>query len=114
MKLHDEDIKRLAVVKHYIDSNLHEDLSIDTLCQNTTFSKSTLKRHFRLHFKMSVHNYILEQRLYKALELLCSKSKNVGEIASLVGYNDRRSFSRAFTKFFGRPPKDCYNDPQNR
>jgi len=110
MALHKEDIKRLKIVQRYIQSNLNGDLSIDVLCQKIAVSRSTLQRHFALYLNKTVHDYILEQRLCKALELLCDRSKNVTEIASLVGFTDRCSFSHAFRKFFGLPPKNCYRN----
>ena len=49
-------------------------------------------------------NYIIEVKMKKALEYLHEQKYSVKEVASLVGYADIYSFSKAFKKIYGIPP----------
>jgi YesN/AraC family two-component response regulator len=42
----------------------------------------------------------------KASELLSSKMHNVSEVAYMVGFADRKYFSKEFKKHFGKNPSD--------
>lgn len=104
MILYARDIDRLAQIRRHIDENLDKDLSLDIVCKIFNISSATLRRHFTFYFEKTFHNYILELRLFKASELLYSRSNTISEVCVLVGYKERSSFTRAFTKFFGVAP----------
>ena len=43
----------------------------------------------------------------EARKLLEESKYNVAEVAYLVGYANPSHFSRAFSRYFGVPPKEC-------
>lgn len=106
MILYKDDIKRLEQIREHINSKLGDVLSIENLCNEFSISRTKLQRHFKYHFKESVHGYILATRMIAAKSLLNSRNDTVARIAVLVGYKDRSSFTRAFAKFFKQKPID--------
>ena len=48
--------------------------------------------------------YLTELRLRRAARYLSTTTKSVREIAHLTGYGNEASFSKAFSRLFGRPP----------
>jgi transcriptional regulator GlxA family with amidase domain len=48
--------------------------------------------------------YLTEVRLRRAAGYLSTTTKSVREIAHLTGYGNEASFSKAFSRMFGRPP----------
>ena len=57
-------------------------------------------------YGISVHAYVIEQRLERAAGLLLESNMNIGQIAVLVGYTKPSNFSSAFKKKYGVMPKD--------
>ncbi|MFW5846184.1 MAG: helix-turn-helix domain-containing protein, partial [Planctomycetota bacterium] len=63
-----------------------------------------LRRVFRRHTGFSLHQYHLQLRLSRAMELLEGTDAEIREIASMLGYDDPYYFSRVFSKGMGLPP----------
>ena len=55
---------------------------------------------------MPIHQYIIEQRLVQATQLLLESDWNVGEVAAIVGYGKPSNFAAAFKKKYGVAPKN--------
>lgn len=108
MILYDDDIERLKKIQEYIHSNLDEDLRVKVLAQKFFIDKYKLGRHFTKQFGLPIHNYIMKQRMIKAHELLLNKTMPICQVAMQVGYNDRSSFSHAFSTYYGVPPKNLF------
>ena len=64
--------------------------------------------HFRALFKkltgMSVKQYILEQQMLTAGELLKSRQFRIGELADYCGFDDIASFTRTFKRYYRISP----------
>lgn len=54
----------------------------------------------------SLHQYLIDIRINKAIGLLETTDKKIHEIAVEVGFSDATHFSRTFRKFTGRSPSD--------
>lgn len=91
-------------IKNVVDLHLFTDLSIDELAKMCNLSLSSFKREFKKEFNDSPKNYILEQRLHKAKELLAITDMPVNEIAYETGFNDPHYFSRLFKKKKDKTP----------
>lgn len=95
---------KLKELKYYIDGNLHIDLDIKSLSLLANSSQSSLRRQFKQQFGLALGKYIHAARMQKAYKLLSAHTNTISEIAIMVGYEDRASFSRAFSKYFSYPP----------
>ncbi|MCG8306642.1 MAG: AraC family transcriptional regulator [Cytophagales bacterium] len=87
----------------FIISNIATDLSLDQLARFAGISKYHLARQFKERFGISIYQYILTQRIGKAV-LLLEKGKNINEISDLTGFNTYSNFIAAFKKIKGLPP----------
>jgi AraC-like DNA-binding protein len=52
-------------------------------------------------------HYLAEVRLLEARRILCDGLFRTQDVALAVGYENRSSFVRAFSKRFGYPPGQC-------
>ena len=105
-----EDIqydKTIEGVLNYINSNLENDLSIDTIASEFFISKYYLMRKFKNQIGSSIHNYVVQKRLILARSLL-SDGLSMSSVCSRCGFNDYSSFVRAFKKVYGVSPSN-YN-----
>ena len=105
-----EDIqydKTIEGVLNYINSNLENDLSIDTIASEFFISKYYLMRKFKNQIGSSIHNYVVQKRLILARSLI-SNGLSMSSVCSRCGFNDYSSFVRAFKKVYGVSPSN-YN-----
>ena len=77
---------------------------VDMLARKVAMSQPVLYKKLKAVTNMSVNDFVKSLRLKKAAELLRQKQYTVYEVAYMVGYNDRKYFSREFKKQFGKTP----------
>ena len=92
----------------YVGQHLADDtLSVSTLAYHFAMSESTLLRQLKRLTGLSPIQYLQEVRLVEARRLLENRRYNsVAQVASKVGYDDTRSFSRSFRQRFGKLPSE--------
>jgi ligand-binding sensor domain-containing protein/signal transduction histidine kinase/AraC-like DNA-binding protein len=82
------------------------DFGVDLLARKVAMSQPVLYKKLKAVTGMSVHDLIKSLRLKKAAELLNTRQYTVYQVAYMVGYNDRKYFSREFRKAFGKTPTE--------
>ena len=87
----------------YINHNLTEDLSIETLARKYYLSKYHMMRKFKEETGYTIHNYIVSKRLLLARTQI-AEGAPVLKAAQLSGFSDYTTFSRAYKKQFGSAP----------
>lgn len=87
--------------------NLEQPFSISQLAKSVGMSESSLKRTFRSMYGASIFSSFQRHRMSEARKLLEESKYNVAEVAYRVGYANPSHFSRAFSRYFGVPPKEC-------
>lgn len=102
-------IKKLA---EHIHSSPFEKYNLPQLAQQSSLSYV----HFRTLFKeltgQSIGQYILEQQMLTAGELLKSRQFRIGELADYCGFIDIASFTRAFKRYYKVSPKQWLSENQ--
>jgi len=90
----------------YIEINLHRKIMMLELKQHTKCSERSLQMLFKKHLNKSPFEYIEEQRLLKAHELIKQhkQSKKITDIAREAGFRHLGRFSVNFKKRFGIHP----------
>lgn len=88
----------------YIKFNYMNDLSVRAVCEYFGFERSYLYRIFKNYSNMGIKEYVIKTRMEHA-ELLLKNGYSVGNTALAVGYKEQANFSKAFTKYFGTPPR---------
>jgi len=87
----------------YINHNLTEDLSIETLARKYYLSKYHMMRKFKEETGYTIHNYIISKRLLLARTKI-SEGTPILKASQLSGFSDYTTFSRAYKKQFGTAP----------
>jgi YesN/AraC family two-component response regulator len=102
------DREWLEVFEGYVRKHLSSDLlSVAELTREFAMSESTLLRQLKRLTGLTPVQYLLEVRLTEARRLLENRTfSSIAQVAARVGYDDARSFSRAFRQRFGKLPSE--------
>lgn len=98
------ELARLQPVLIYINHHLAEPIRIEALAQIISLSEKYFISFFKKAMGTTPINYITQVKMKKALEYLNEQSYSVKEVASMVGYTDIYTFSKAFKKVYGVSP----------
>lgn len=110
---HNTHIQGIEKVRQLLESNLATSHSLDELAQLAGTNRTSLNKHFRILFGASVFEWLSEQRLQKAAQLLSTTQLSVQALAAEVGYENSASFSTAFKRRFGMPPAKYRTNAQH-
>ena len=102
----DAQSKLAERVISYVGAHLNETLTNVTLAEKFSYHPNYISRVMRELTGMSLHSYVLERRISKAIELLESTRMSVTEIAAQTGFGDVSHFSKLFRKKTGKCPSD--------
>ncbi len=109
---HQEGLKQLGVnnqllvIKKYIQENLAKNIQIKDLLELANCSKSTLYRLFETCYNKSPGEYILEERMALAKNLLLGPNSNISQVAYLSGFSSVSYFIRMFKQIHQFTPGD--------
>lgn len=101
----EELYRRLCMAHHYIYENFNKDIQLEKLAQVAMLSKFHLLRTYKQIYGVTPYKQVLQLRLNRAKELM-QHDYGLEEIAFMLGFSDRRSFTKAFKKRFQMPPSD--------
>ncbi|MBR7081699.1 MAG: helix-turn-helix domain-containing protein [Oscillospiraceae bacterium] len=101
---------QIAGVINYVNDNLASELTVDDLAARSYLSKYYFMRRFKEMTGYTVHNYILLKRVLYAAELL-GNGVSATRAAIMSGFGDYSTFSRAYKKIYGEPPKKSRRAP---
>lgn len=104
--LNEDDIQRVKKSETILQSSFAEKITIELLSRKVALNQSKLKKGFKELFNKTIHEYLKDIRLEKAVEYLKTNRYTVKEVASMVGYTNQGSFSYAFSSKFNCSPKD--------
>lgn len=96
---------RLQQVLDYIHSYLERPLQLAELAEVAGMSQYYFCRLFKQLMGIAPYQYVLQQRMEKAQDLLRQGKYTIAEIALLVGCNDQSRFTKHFKKHVGVTPR---------
>lgn len=97
---------QIADALKYIEENLDQDLSLNTIADSVYLSPSYFGRMFKSQMGLSIIDYILEQRITKAKRLMKETKFRNYEIAEKVGFQNYSYFSTVFKKHEKKSPNE--------
>ena len=97
----------------FIQAHLAQDLSLESLAQQTGFSPYHFARLFRQTTGESPHHFVLRQRIERAQHLLKQRDLPLALIALESGFANQSHFTQVFKRHLGLTPRayraDCSN-----
>ena len=90
----------------YIQQNYHRDLTIDEVADFCKLNRNYFSRKFKKVIGCTPQEFLIQQRMFNAAELLRLSDLPIKTIAAQCGYPNQLHFSQAFKKRYGLPPQE--------
>ncbi len=97
--------RKLLQVTDYINDSLDQDIKLADLAQLLGMSQSHFSQLFKQSMGISPHQYLLQQRVERAKQLLKQTDQSVVDIALACGFNSHSHLSKQFRQLTGMTPK---------
>lgn len=101
-----EDDAVIRQAKAYIRQNIGKAIKAKDVAAHVNLSESYFTIYFKEKTGVNFRDYLLKERIGLARQLLRSRSANISEVADRTGYQDYRSFTRAFKNETGMTPSE--------
>lgn len=98
------DAEKIETVKQFITENLSKHLTIAQLASYIGTNQCYLKKGFKEITQKTIFEFILDERMRKAKNLILHQDLPISEVANKVGYASISSFSQAFKNYYGSSP----------
>ncbi|MDR1093828.1 MAG: AraC family transcriptional regulator [Clostridiales bacterium] len=92
------------LVLDYFNINKTKDIRLDEIAKRAFFSPKYFQRLFKRQTGKSLTDFLHEQRVKAACELLEKTDKSVTQIMNEVGYNDTKFFYSIFKRYMKTTP----------
>ncbi|MDT0347842.1 AraC family transcriptional regulator, partial [Streptomyces litchfieldiae] len=93
-----------AKVVEYFEDNLDGDITLSRLAKHFELSVTELTTQFKLTFRTTPHQYLVDRRIRRAKMLLTRTTKPITEIAHAVGFSTPSHFATTFRSRVGVTP----------
>lgn len=95
---------QLRSIVDFIQSHLVENVSLLALAEQAKVSPFHFARQFRATVGVPPHQFVLRQRVQRALSLIKTGKLSLVQIAVECGFHDQAHFTRTFRKVLGTTP----------
>ncbi|WP_460763508.1 helix-turn-helix domain-containing protein [Niabella terrae] len=99
-----EGIPGIAELCRIMQADLPKIYSITELCKITCMSRSKFLRAFQTEIGISPHAYYKKRMMDEAMQLVEHSTLSLIQIAEKTGFGSKAAFSRAFKRYYKRPP----------
>jgi AraC family transcriptional regulator len=96
----------LRLVKEKIEANIDGDLSLESLAEETRYSRAHFLRMFRAATGTTPHQYVLNIRLKRAQEQLRKKGSRIIDVAMSCGFSSQSHLSYVFKQYLEMTPAE--------
>lgn len=99
-----ESARPIRQALQYIEDHYAEKLTLEELADIVELNAVYFSVLFKKETGINFSSYLVNVRMEKAKEILCSTNETIAAVAESVGYKDSRYFSQVFTKTVGIKP----------
>lgn len=90
----------------YIQQNYQRELTVDEVANFCKLNRNYFSRRFKELIGSTPQEFLIQQRLTSAAELLRLTNLPIKNVADQCGYPNQLHFSQAFKKYYGVSPKE--------
>lgn len=99
-------LEPVSAVNNYLQNNYSDaELSVNKVARHLNFNAAYLCAVYKKKTQKTINTTLTEIRIEAAKKLLVQTPMKLYEVATAVGYNDGKYFTKVFTKEVGIPPR---------
>ncbi|WDE08826.1 helix-turn-helix transcriptional regulator [Thalassomonas viridans] len=102
----DDDFVLVEKTVAYLKPRLANEIKLAPLTRKMGTNRNKLNKAFKTYYGGTVIDWLRQQRMQMASELLVNSSLNILQISEKVGYQDSNNFSTAFKQKFNLSPRN--------
>jgi two-component system response regulator YesN len=95
----------ISIIKQYVENHTTQDLSLVKLASLVSFNPSYLSRLFKQTTGENLSDYVVREKLKKALYLLENTELSIKEVSSQMGFYTPTYFAKFFKRLTGVNPQ---------
>ena len=96
-----------ALAVSYVREQLHKKITLSCVAKLCGMGKSHFSRTFKSDHGITFQEFLIQQRITKAVELLKDSDLQVTQVAFAVGFLDLSNFTRMYQRYIGMSPS-CF------
>jgi len=96
----------LKRIQDKIESNLDADLSLESLAEESGYSRAHFLRMFRIATGLTPHQYVLDLRLRRAQDYLRKKNSKIIDVAMSCGFSSQSHMTNVFRQRLEMTPAE--------
>ena len=100
------DVSVTKRILWYIEDHLEQELSLEKIAKELSYSKFYIARAFKSETGMTLHKYIQGRRLDESARKLTETDQPIVEIAMEAGYGSQQAFTKAFGHAYSCTPQE--------
>lgn len=104
-----DNINTIQKAINYIKKNYSNDISLKDIAKHIAMSPSHLSFLFKRVTGVSPYEYIITERIDKAVDLIINSDKTILQISIECGFNNLATFNKSFKKRMNVPPSSLRN-----
>jgi len=101
--------RQLKRAVDYIQDNLAQEISLDAIANDLGISRYYFCRLFKQSTGLSPHQYVIQQRVERAKQLLRQGDMSIADVAQICGFAHQSHLYRHFKRLTGITPKIFLN-----
>ena len=94
----------------YIKNNLNSNLTVKETAKELSIHPDYLSHQFSQEVGMTFISFLNRERCIQAASFLKHTAMPIKQVSAIVGFNTISYFTKQFTHFFGRTPRDFRNE----
>ena len=95
----------------YVEENYRENITLSSAARAIGYNKNYLSRCFHQATGVNFRQFVNYQRVQCACKELQQGGRSISEAALASGFQNLRSFNRAFRALMGESPRACFGAP---
>ncbi len=95
----------VSTVKRYVREHIQEDIYIADIAKQVFLNEQYLMRTFKKTTGVSILEFITNERIWLAKELLTNTNYPINRVADMVGYGNYSYFTKIFKRNVGMTPQ---------
>lgn len=101
--------RQLLQVTDYINNHLTQSIKLEDLAASLGISQFHFSRLFKQSTGISPHQYVMQQRIERAKQLLTKEDISIADVALECGFNSQSHLGKYFRQLVGMTPKAYRN-----